>query len=147
MTDKETILVVDDNENDILLLKLACQRAKLLNPLQVLRNGDEAMAYLQGARQYSDRAQYPFPWLMLLDLNMPRKSGFEVLAWLRSQPALRRLPVYIFTASMRLADIERAYEAGANGFLVKPTDMGALLDMMRCLRDWLNCNQLPSPHA
>jgi CheY-like chemotaxis protein len=147
MTDKDTILVADDNENDVLLLKLACQRASLLNPLQVVRNGDEAIAYIQGAGQYSDRLRFPFPVAMLLDLNMPRKSGFEVLAWLQRQPGLKRLSVFIFTASMRTADIERSYEQGANGYLVKPTDLAALVDLMRCLRTWLNCNQLPPPQS
>jgi CheY-like chemotaxis protein len=143
MTEKDTILVAEDVANDVLLLQIACKKAELFNPMQIVRNGDEAINYLQGAGPFSDRSQFPNPRILLLDLNMPRKSGFEVLAWLRIQPRLRRLPVFIFTASMRAADIECAYELGTNAFLVKPTAMPDLVDMMRCLRDWLRCNQFP----
>src|SRR5206468_3414715 len=93
---------------------------------------------------YADRSEYPLPALLMLDLKMPRKSGFDVLAWVRSQDGLGYLPVFIFTASMRQEDVQRAYELGADGFLVKPGAMDKLVEITRSLRDWLACNQFPA---
>src|SRR5205823_717267 len=133
MTDKDIILVADDSENDVMLLKLAFEKASFCSPVRTVCNGEEAIAYLEGTSQFADRTQYPLPAILMLDLKMPRKSGFDVLGWVRSQPALGYLPVFILTASMRSEDVERAYELGANGFLVKPAAMDKLVEITCCL--------------
>ena len=99
--EKQTILLVDDSESDIFLLRMAFKRADVNHPLQEVRNGEQAIAYLKGEGAYSDREKHPLPSLMLLDLNMPMKNGFEVTAWVRAQPGFKRLSVIILTASRR----------------------------------------------
>jgi len=143
MNPKQTILLVDDSENDLLLMRAAFELAETNPPLQEVRNGEEAIAYLSGDGPYCDRLRYPLPAIMLLDLNMPRKNGFDVLAWVRSQPKIKRLTVIILTASMRTEDVERAFDLGASSFLVKPSDLNALASMMRCLCDWVRINHFP----
>ena len=143
-----TVLLAEDDENDVLLMQRAFMKARLANPLQVVRNGEEAIFYLQGNGQYSDRTQFPMPCLVLLDLKMPKRNGFEVLQWIRSQPAIRRLIVVILTASNQTPDINRGYELGANSYLVKPPDMDTLLDMLRTVQGyWLFLNQIPEIDA
>src|SRR4029079_15903319 len=102
-----------------MLMHAAFKKAHCGNPLQEVRNGEEAIAYLRGEGTYGDRKQFPFPTVMLLDLNMPKKNGFEVIAWVRAQPVLKRLPIVILTASMRSEDVEQAFDLGATSFLVK----------------------------
>jgi CheY-like chemotaxis protein len=136
-----TVLLVDDSENDIFLMRAAFQKAEFHWPLQEVHNGAEAIAYLKGEDRYSDRATFPIPTVMLLDLNMPKKNGFDVLTWVRTQADLKRLVVIVLSASVRPEDAERAYDLGANSFLVKPGKMEDFIDMIRCLRDRLQYNQ------
>lgn len=143
MNDKQTILLVDDSENDLALMRIAFKKAGFNSPLQEVHNGEEAIAYLQGDGPYSDRDKFPLLTVMLLDLNMPMKNGFDVLTWVRTQPALKRLSIIVLSASMRIEDVERAYDLGANSFLVKPTDLNELVNMLRVLRDWLQINHFP----
>lgn len=147
MNQNQTILLVDDSENDLFLMRAAFQMANCDIPLQEARNGEEAIAYLKGEGPYADRNQYPLPTVMLLDLNMPRMNGFDVLAWVRAQPGLKRLAIIIMTASMRVEDVEQAFDLGATSFLVKPSDLDTLADMMRCLGDWIQINHFPPLHA
>lgn len=144
MKRKETILLVDDSESDTFLMRAAFRKAEFDSSLQVVCDGEEAIAYLKGEGPYGDRTKFPLPVVVLVDLNMPRKNGFDVLAWLRAQPGLRRLPVIVMTASIRIDDVERAFDAGANSYLVKPSDLQSLISMMRCLRDWIRINEFPS---
>src|ERR1043166_4419196 len=111
------ILLVEDREEDVILLRRAFTKANFLNPIQVVSDGDEAIAYLQGAGKYADRSEYPLPKLVLLDLKMPRKDGFEVLQWIRQQPGLSAIRVVVLTASDTVRDVNRAYQLGANSFL------------------------------
>ncbi|MCK5545342.1 MAG: response regulator, partial [Desulfobulbaceae bacterium] len=90
-----TILLVEDNPNDVILIERAFRKANIANPLQRVTDGEQAVAYLAGERPYAERARCPLPVLMLLDLKLPRKSGLEVLEWLRDQPSLKRLPVIV----------------------------------------------------
>jgi len=143
VNERQTILLVDDNENDLLLGRVAFKKADFGNPLQEVYNGQEAIAYLEGEGQYSDRKKFPLPAAMLLDLNMPMKNGFDVLSWRSKQPAFKRLPIIILTASVRMEDVERAFDLGANSFLVKPATLEELIAMFRCLRDWLHFNHFP----
>jgi len=108
-----TILHVDDDSNDVLLLQHACRKAGIEVQLQGVNDGDEAIAYLTGKDKFSDREKYPLPRLILLDLKMPRLSGFEVLSWMRQQEKLRRMPVVVLTSSSHDADVNRAYDMGA----------------------------------
>lgn len=135
--DDPIVLLVDDSQNDALLMRTVFQRAGFVEPVRLAIDGDDAIAYLRGDGRYGDRHQFPLPTTVLLDLNMPRKNGFEVLEWIRLQPELRRLRVYILSASSRAQDIERAYDLGANSYLVKPGNLDGLLTMAKCLVAWL----------
>jgi CheY-like chemotaxis protein len=139
------ILYVEDEETDVMLLQHVLAKAGIHNPVQTVKDGKAAMDYLAGNPPFEDRQLHPLPRLMLLDLNLPYWSGFEVLEWLRQQPQLRRLPVVIFTSSNRPDDIARAYDAGANAYLVKPNALADLSSLVLALRDfWLIHNRLPN---
>jgi CheY-like chemotaxis protein len=143
MNETQTILLVDDSENDLFLLRSAFKKVEFNSPLQEVHNGVEALAYLKGDGPYSDRNKFPFPAVVLLDLNMPMRNGFDVLSWVRTQAGLKRLSIIVLTASMRTEDVERAFDLGANSFLVKPATREELINMIRCLRDWLRYNHFP----
>jgi CheY-like chemotaxis protein len=144
MTNHQTILLVDDSENDLKLMEVAFRKAGFDSPLQMVHDGEEAIAYLKGEGPYADRNKFPLPGVILLDLNMPMKNGFDVLDWLRSQrQAFKRISTIILTASMRAEDVERAFDLGANSYLVKPSTLEDLIAMIRCLRDWLQINHFP----
>ncbi|HID74249.1 MAG TPA: response regulator [Thermoplasmata archaeon] len=128
-----TILLVEDDPNDVLLIKRAFRKADLANPIQVVEDGERALDYLAGKGEFADRERYPHPVLVLLDLKLPKSSGFEVLAWIRRHPGMKRLPVIVLTSSQEISDINRAYELGANSYLVKPVNFDALLEMVRAL--------------
>jgi CheY-like chemotaxis protein len=139
------ILYVEDEETDVMLLQHVLTKAGIHNPVQTVKDGKAAKDYLAGNPPFEDRQLHPLPRLMLLDLNLPYWSGFEVLEWLRQQPQLRRLPVVIFTSSNRPDDIARAYDAGANAYLVKPNALADLSSLVLALRDfWLIHNRLPN---
>jgi CheY-like chemotaxis protein len=108
-------------------------KANLANPLHVVEDGEQAVAYLAGEGRFADRAAYPLPVLILLDLKLPRRSGLEVLQWVRQQPGLKRLRVVVLTSSNQKSDIDRAYELGANSYLIKPGTFDSLLEMMKAV--------------
>jgi CheY-like chemotaxis protein len=140
-----SILLAEDDPNDVALTQLAFEQARFSNPLHVVANGEEAIAYLAGEGSYADRQRYPIPVLVLLDLKLPRKSGFEVLAWLRGVPNVRRLPVVVLTSSQQSPDINRAYDAGANSYLVKPVAFDNLVGLVRTLGlYWIMTNEGPA---
>jgi CheY-like chemotaxis protein len=145
MTGTNTILLVEDDRNDILLIERAFRQANLVNvSLQIVTDGDAAVFYLNGQGEYSDRQRYPLPVVMLLDLKLPRRSGHEVLAWLRQQPEIKRLPVIILTSSRENTDVNWAYDLGANSYLVKPIGLAALVEVAKSLKMyWLLLNQPP----
>src|SRR3954451_7620992 len=117
---ERTILLVEDCEDDVLFMQNAMRRAGFINPVQVAVDGQKAMDYLGGLGKYSDRESFPMPCLVLLDLKLPKASGFEVLEWIRADTKLRSLPVVILSGSSLIRDTERAHEKGANSYLVKP---------------------------
>jgi CheY-like chemotaxis protein len=154
------VLYAEDEENDVFLLERAFVRAGVEHRLQVVKDGADAQRYLAGADEFGDRGRFPLPCLALLDLNLPRKSGLEVLHWIRASPTLRALPVILLTSSHQTRDIQAAYTLGANGYLVKPASADKLVDLVRALRDtclvpaapirgWLELegNQRPPPPA
>jgi len=139
-----TVLLAEDDSNDVLLTQRAFQKAGIANPLRVVTNGEEAVAYLSSESPYGDRQKHPLPALLLLDLKLPRKSGLEVLEWLRGQPGLKRLPVVMLTSSKETSDVNRAYDIGANSYLVKPVLFDSLLGMVKSLGlYWLTLNKGP----
>ena len=144
MPDQSVILLAEDREDDILLIRKSFARAYITNPLQVVRDGEELIAYLEGEGKYANRDEYPLPDLLLLDLKMPRKDGFEVLAWIRKHPTLRSLPVVVLTSSENMRDVNNAYQLGANSFLVKPMDFDNFIEMSRFIGGfWLQMNRAP----
>lgn len=141
-----TILHVEDRPEDVFLLQYAFKRAEIQNPVQVAVDGQEATDYLAGAGKFADRARFPLPCLVLLDLKLPHKMGMEVLEWIRQQPSLKSLIVIILSSSIFEGDIERAYELGANAFLVKPANINTMAEMCKALKDfWLTFNQAVRP--
>lgn len=130
------ILIAEDDENDICLIRRAFHQASFDNPLRFVRNGDQAVAYLQRQGSFVDRTQNPWPALILLDIKMPRQGGFQVLAWIREQPEFNTLPVVMLTSSQESADINKAYALGANSYLVKPASFARLVEMMTRLKEY-----------
>lgn len=145
MRESETILLVDDDENDVLLLQRAFRKAGLHQSLRVARNGQEAVNYLLGADDYADRERYPLPFLLLLDLKMPGVDGFEVLRRARAEPDLKRLLIVVLTSSNLQTDVDRAYELGANSYLVKPVEFEEMVHMVQRFQAyWAEINRTPS---
>lgn len=136
------ILLAEDSENDVLMFLRAFKQSGYESPLQVVSNGEEALAYLKGEGKFANREEYPLPTLLLLDLKMPRKDGFEVLQWIRKQDSLSSLVVVVLTTSERVQDINRAYSMGANSFLTKPLDIQEFRHMLSSLYTyWLVFNR------
>ncbi|MGQ4648304.1 response regulator [Lyngbya aestuarii] len=138
------ILLVEDDENDVFLIKRAFRLQNSSHSLQVVQDGEIALNYLKGEEQYENRELYPLPSLILLDLKLPRLSGLEVLQWIRQQVDLKRMLVVVLTASREAPDVNRAYDLGANSYLVKPVDFQTFLEMVRTLDAyWLMFNERP----
>lgn len=141
---RTTILLAEDDENDVMLIKRAFSKSHVINPIACVGNGEEAVAYLSGSGDYADRTRHPLPFMMLLDLKLPRLSGHEVLRWLREQPGLKRLPVVVLTSSREPSDINRAYEIGANSYLVKPVVFEEFSTLLKQLQVyWLMLSEHP----
>ena len=144
MAHHSCILLVEDNPRDVELIQRAFKQARMANPIKVVNDGQAAMDYLSGADAYADRAQYPLPFLVLLDLNLPKVSGLEVLQWIRTQAAFERLCVVILTSSRETAETERAYALGANSYLHKPGNFEQLVMLMNGLElHWAVIDQAP----
>src|SRR6266581_4702660 len=138
------VLIAEDDPSDVFLLKRAFSLAQVPATLHFVRDGQEAIDYLEGDAAYKDRAVYPLPDLMLLDLKMPKLNGFDVLSWLKRQPGLKRLLVTVLTSSDQPQDINRAYDLGANSYLLKPHSSQELSDLVkRVQKYWLEVNQVP----
>jgi CheY-like chemotaxis protein len=139
-----TMLIVEDDPYDSKLILRAIRKARILNPTRLIEDGASAIAYLAGKPPYDDRQKFPLPVVVLLDLKLPKQTGFEVLEWLRNQPTLSRLPVVVLTSSAENSDVNRAYDLGANSYLVKPVDSDALVDMLKTVElYWLFSNTKP----
>lgn len=134
MADTPPILLVDDEENDLLLFRRAATKAGLVYPVETARDGEEAAARLR---------HHPVPLVVVVDLKMPRRTGFELLRWIRSTPSLRRLPVVIFTSSAQEADVNMAFDLGANAYLVKPVTSAELVEVVALLGSWWGRNPRP----
>jgi CheY-like chemotaxis protein len=139
-----TILWVEDDPNDIILVGRALDKLRF-PPRVHVRDGEEAVRFLSSLGESAGPTHSPVPALVLLDLKLPRLSGLEVLKWIRLQPGLRRLPVIVFTASTELIDINRAYDLGANAYVIKPVDFNTLLELFqRFQKFWMESNRNPT---
>jgi CheY-like chemotaxis protein len=149
---KLPILYAEDEEHDVSFLQIAFDSVGLTNPIQVARDGQEAIEYLSGRGEFSDRERFLPPCLIILDLKMPRRDGLQVLRWLRQESGLPYVAVIIFSSSRRQEDIESAYRLGANSFVVKPTGVEERSAFAKCIKDyWLRFHErhasLDSPRA
>ncbi len=139
-----TVLYVEDEDNDVYLLQRAWKKAGIVNPLKVVTDGAQAIQYLGGEGKFLDRAQFPLPSLVLLDLKLPKESGFNVLKWIRNNPALHTLLVVVLTSSNNRDDIHRAHTLGANAFLTKPPTADGIAEMAASLKDfWFKKAEIP----
>lgn len=127
------ILLVEDNPDDVLLARRALKKADLPVAMQVVTDGDQAVAYLDGAGPFGDRQRHPQPALILLDLKLPKRSGLEVLRWIRAQAELATTPIVVLTSSTEDEDIQKAYALGANSYLQKPVAFNALVELLGAL--------------
>lgn len=144
-TAERHVLLVEDDPNDILFMQRAFRRANITAPMQIVQDGDQAVDYLSGVGDYADRDRYPFPTLVLLDLKLPRRSGIEVLTWMRQQPIVKRVPVIILTSSRETTDVDRSYDLGVSSYLVKPVNFNTFSQMVVTLNAyWLQLNEYPS---
>ena len=126
-------LLVEDDDDEAALLRLAFRKAHVPNALRVVKSGEDAIDYLSGAGVFADRSVYPEPSLVLLDLKLRGKGGLEVLQWIRSRPEFNLLRVVVLTSSMRTEDLERARELGADSFLSKPMEFEGLVELSASL--------------
>jgi CheY-like chemotaxis protein len=137
----QALLLVEDNQDDVFLMRRALKQAEIQNPLYVVSDGEQAIDYLAGNGQFNDRELYPFPALVFLDLKLPFKSGHEVLTWIRKEAELAELVVVVLTSSDEASDIDRAYKLGANSYLVKPPTLMQLRDLAKSFKwYWLQYN-------
>ncbi len=144
MLNRSFILIVEDKADDALLIRRAFNKAGIQTPMAVVSEGDAATDYLSGAGQFANREAYPEATLVLLDLKLPRRSGLEVLEWMKQMSALRHLPVVVLTSSRESVDVRRAYELGANSYLVKPVNFADLQAMMDATHHyWVTLNERP----
>jgi CheY-like chemotaxis protein len=142
--DAPPILLVEDNPKEVLLIQRAFRKAEIAAALHIVNDGEQAIAYLGGQPPFEDREQYPLPMLILLDLKLPRLSGTEVLAWLRQQPRLKRIPVVMLTASREYADVNQTYDLGVNAYMVKPVRFNKFVEIVNTLNvHWLVLNEKP----
>jgi CheY-like chemotaxis protein len=138
----QTILLVEDDANDVYFMKRAAREAGILDSLHVAQDGQEAIDYLGGFGDYADRQRFPLPHLVLLDLKLPKVMGFEVLKWIREQPALKTIVVIVLTSSDLKPDVDLARRLGANSYMIKPSTPDKLKEMIARIKQyWLDLNR------
>ena len=141
---EKNILLVEDNEDDAYLMTRALSPAEIDSPVHVVTDGEQAVNYLRGSGRFADRTEFPLPGLVLLDLKLPRVSGFEVLEWIQKEPSLPELVVVVLSSSGETRDVNMAYRFGARSYLVKPPRAASFVDLARGLKlYWLQLNQPP----
>ena len=139
-------LVAEDDQDTQVLIKRAFKQADLAPPIYFTNDGQQTIHYLSGQGDYGNRDCYPMPALLLLDLKMPYRDGFDVLRWIRAQTFLRRLVVIMFSGSSLEQDVEQAFDLGANSFVMKPVSFSELLQVILAIHHyWFGCNHFPQP--
>jgi CheY-like chemotaxis protein len=132
------LLLAEDQEDDIFLIRRAFEKANVTTPLVVVRDGEEAISYLSGTGSYSYRDAHPLPCLVMTDLKMPRLDGFDLLDWMRKQRALKNIPAIVMSGSGEREDKEKALQLGASDFYVKPSTLEGLIELVREINEtWL----------
>lgn len=145
ITELRPILLIEDEQTDSLLIQRAFEKAGVQNPIQIVTDGDNALARLEGIGQYEDRVQYPLPAFILLDLKLPGMHGLSLLRWIRSRKELRLIPVVVLTNSAEATDVKAAYEAGANSYLLKPANRDEIYRVIQVIQSyWLEHNVAPA---
>ena len=140
----QPVLAAEDCESDAFILRLAFERARVANPLVIVRDGQEAVDYLLGNAPFSDRSKYPQPAIVMLDLKMPRMDGFGVLSWLATRRELKHLPVVVLSSSSAESDICKATVMGAQHYFVKPHAFADLVKVIDCMRTrWIETPTQP----
>ncbi len=140
-----TILLVEDEENDVMLIKRALKKTFITNPIYVANNGQEAIDYLSGQGPFAARAKFPFPDVVITDLKMPKKTGFELLGWMNEHPEFKVIPTIVLSSSKQDLDVARSYNLGANTYMVKPADFETLAQMIKLIRDYWGMSVKPNP--
>lgn len=144
LNERPTLLVVEDDENDIFFVERIFRQIGARCTLQFARDGVEAIDYLSGKGKFGDRSKYALPTIILMDLKMPRKSGFEVLEWMQKQPEIKLIPTVIITSSTLQDDVTRAYRLGANAVMNKPVDKESLMQMLKTFHIyWTDFVEMP----
>lgn len=139
-------LIAEDDPDTQVLIRRAFKQADLSSPLYFANDGQQAIDYLAGHGKFCDRTQHPMPLIVLLDLKMPFKDGFDVLRWIRAQPHLRKLVVIMFSGSSLEQDVEQAFALGVNSFVMKPISFSELLQVIMAIHHyWFGCNHFPQP--
>ena len=141
--EKLIILVVEDDPNDTILLKRAFQKNGIDLPVHVCTDGEDAMAYLRGDGPYTDRVTFPFPRVLIMDLKMPKCSGFDLLEWLQKHPECNLIPKIVLSASSQEVDVIRAYQLGANCYFRKPSTFQELCKLVAVANDFWKVAVLP----
>ena len=140
------ILIVEDEENDAKLLKMAFKRNNIINPLHWVKDGLEAIAYLNGEGVYANHDLYPFPEVLIVDLKMPRMSGLELLQWIRDHSNYKVIPTIIMSSSRQDSDIEKAYELGANTYMIKPSSFDELARTVKLAHEYWAASVKPAQY-
>lgn len=143
--EKISILIADDDADDRELIKAAFDENSVQHHISFVENGEELLHYLKRNGHYADETLHPFPQIILLDLNMPKKDGREALRELKSDLTLKSIPVIILTTSMEEKDVTNSYELGVNSFIIKPVTYAGLVEFTRVLgKYWFEIAQLPN---
>jgi CheY-like chemotaxis protein len=137
------ILLVEDEENDVLLLKRALKKNGISNQLEAVGNGQDAIDYLLRIRPYEDRARSPYPDVIITDIKMPKKNGLELLQWIKDNPVYRVMPTMVLTSSKDEKDIKQAFYLGANAYFVKPVIFDDLVTLVRRIYDFWSLSEVP----
>ncbi len=141
-----TILIAEDDPNDVMLLDLAIRKNGIVSPVHVVRDGEEAVEYLEGKGKYADRQKYPLPSVIISDVKMPRRSGLEVVEWVRQHPQCCIIPIVMLSGSRIEHDVVRAYKLGANSYFTKPSTLDELTELIRLAHEyWSRCEHPPRP--
>jgi CheY-like chemotaxis protein len=144
MLDSELILLVEDDEDQAFLIRRGFWKGTPIMPLQVVTSGEEAIEYLEGSGRYSNRAGFPLPAVVLLDLRLPGMDGFEVLRWIRQRPGIKTIRVVVMACSEFEQDVSLACILGADSFITKPGDFASLIQMIEASRAyWLGIDKVP----
>ena len=141
--DNFTILIAEDDPNDVMLLELAIRKNGITNPVKVVRDGEEAIEYLEGKGQYKDRERFPFPSVIISDVKMPRRNGLEVVEWVRRHPTCSIIPIVMLSGSRIQNDVLSAYRLGANSYFTKPSTLDELSDLLKLAFEYWTRSERP----